>query len=349
MATNERMELAPVRLPYPAEAKQYGYTEEVWRVLTEAIFPGAQSAHSVTLALAYCKARNLDVLKRPVHIVPIWDSKRKCYVETIWPGIGELRTTASRTGKYAGKDKTDFGPTITEDFKDGDGVVKVSYPEWGQMTVYKIVEGVRCAFEGPKVYWKESYATKKHDSDVPNTMWKDRPSGQLEKCVEAAALRAAFPEELGNDYAAEEMEGRKFRSFATTAEGHDLGKAPPRRRSEVDKGPEKQQEQTQAPASTSSSSEASEGSGEYLIQKVEPVTYSGNKKYYKLTSASGPTFATWSETEASIASSCASNGTPVQIAWKKSPGKENLAIKSLQPVMGQAAADELPDEPGSNG
>ena len=39
-------------------------------------------------------------------------------------------------------------------------------------------------------------------------MWGKRPRGQLDKCVEAAALRKAFPEELGNVYAAEEMEGR---------------------------------------------------------------------------------------------------------------------------------------------
>ena len=39
-------------------------------------------------------------------------------------------------------------------------------------------------------------------------MWKKRPRGQLDKAAEAAALRAAFPEELGNDYAAEEMEGQ---------------------------------------------------------------------------------------------------------------------------------------------
>jgi hypothetical protein len=39
-------------------------------------------------------------------------------------------------------------------------------------------------------------------------MWRRRTRGQLDKCAEAAALRAAFPEELGNDYSAEEMEGQ---------------------------------------------------------------------------------------------------------------------------------------------
>jgi hypothetical protein len=46
------------------------------------------------------------------------------------------------------------------------------------------------------------------ETAAPNEMWKKRPRGQLEKCAEAAALRAAFPEELGNDYAAEEMAGQ---------------------------------------------------------------------------------------------------------------------------------------------
>jgi len=41
-------------------------------------------------------------------------------------------------------------------------------------------------------------------------MWAKRPRGQLEKCAEAAALRRAFPEEIGNEYAAEEVEGQAF-------------------------------------------------------------------------------------------------------------------------------------------
>ena len=58
-----------------------------------------------------------------------------------------------------------------------------------------------------KVYWEETYASI-GKTDIPNDMWGKRPRGQLDKCVEAAALRKAFPEELGNTYAAEEMEGR---------------------------------------------------------------------------------------------------------------------------------------------
>lgn len=198
------------RLPYPADVEKYGIDEDKWRVLLEAIFPSATSPASVVLALAYCKSRNLDPLKRPIHIVPVWDSKQKRNVETIWPGIGELRTTASRTGVYAGRDETKFGQDVTEEFgPDRDGKkATVTYPKWAQVTVYKIVQGVRCAFEGPRVYWKETYAKRKNNSDVPNSMWEKRPRGQVDKCAEAASIRAAFPEEVGEQLTAEEMAGQ---------------------------------------------------------------------------------------------------------------------------------------------
>jgi hypothetical protein len=80
----------------------------------------------------------------------------------------------------------------------------VTFPEWCQITVYRLLEGQRIAFPGPRVYWLETYATAFAKSDLPNEMWKDRSRGQLEKCAEAAALRKAFPEELGADYTIDE-------------------------------------------------------------------------------------------------------------------------------------------------
>lgn len=175
-----------------------------WRALVDAVFPLAKEPSSVILALSYCKARNLDPFKRPVHIVPMWNSAAKRMVETVWPGIGELRTTAFRTGQYAGRDEAKYGGTKIESV----GNVVLEYPEWCQVTVYRLLGGQRLPFPGPRVYWKESYATTGKDDPSPNSMWRRRPFGQIDKCAEAAALRAAFPEEVGNEYAAEEMEGR---------------------------------------------------------------------------------------------------------------------------------------------
>lgn len=213
--------LEPTRLPIPADvAKKYGLSQTQWRVLTDQIFPSAKTAEAVVMAIEYCRARNLDIYKRPIHIVPVWSSVKGKMVETCWPGISEIRTTAARTGQYVGKDETKYGPMIKRTFE---GVVdswenkqkvqkqvskEVSFPEWGSVVVYRLIGGVPRAFN-TKIYWLETYGTLK-GTDVPNDMWAKRPIGQFDKCLEAAALRQAFPEEIGNDLVAEEMEGRTF-------------------------------------------------------------------------------------------------------------------------------------------
>lgn len=212
---NAIVQIQPSRLPIaPAIAKEFELQPTEWRVLVDQIFPAAQSVESVMMALAYCRKRNLDIFKKPVHIVPMWSSAKKQMVETVWPGIAEIRTTAARTGEYAGIDAVEFGPMIERTFEGTTGRGQneqtirktVRFPEWASVVVYRMVSGERCAYHA-KVYWEETYATV-GKSDVPNDMWAKRPRGQLDKCVEAAALRKAFPEELGNTYAAEEMEGR---------------------------------------------------------------------------------------------------------------------------------------------
>lgn len=188
----------------PAELKKRNINGQTWKVLQETIFPNASDA-SILMAIDYCKVRNLDILKRPVHIVPIWNADQKRFIDTVWQGISELRTTAMRTGQYAGIDETIYGKDITKRVGD----VEITFPEYAQTTVYRMINGTRVPFVGDKVYWLETVATKKDGS--PNAMWKQRPYGQIAKCAEAAALRKAFPEELGNEYAAEEM-GNKINS-----------------------------------------------------------------------------------------------------------------------------------------
>lgn len=202
---NEVAVIAPPRLPYPPAVEQrFGIDKAAWKALVEAIYPAAQSPDSVILALSYCRARKLDPFKRVIHIVPVWDSQQRRMVETVWPGIAELRTTAFRTGDFAGRDPSEFGPTINRKV----GSTQIEFPEWAQVTVYRIVKGVRCPFPGPRVYWLEAYAQAKRDDASPNSMWAKRPRGQLDKCAEAAALRAAFPEEIGGELIDDEAHGR---------------------------------------------------------------------------------------------------------------------------------------------
>lgn len=206
----------PLRLGYPRSMQEYADIDQAgWRVLCDVIFPNARTSEAIVLAVQYCKSRKLDIMKKVVHIVPMYSKALNKEIDTIWPGIAEVRITATRTGVYAGKDAAEFGPEITQTFQhidDRNGAIvrtqEIAYPEWCRITVYKIVQGIRCAFVGPKVIWLEAYATESRYSPIPNEMWENRTSGQLEKCAEAAALRAAFPEELGNIYVAEEMHGR---------------------------------------------------------------------------------------------------------------------------------------------
>lgn len=201
---NELTKMSPTMV---AELKKRGISGQTWKVIKETVYPGATD-ESALMVYDYCKVRNLDVLKHPVHIVPIYDSKKKCMVDTVWQGISELRTTAMRTGQYAGCDETIYGDDVTEKF----GNIEITYPEWAQVTVYRMVAGQRVPFHGGKVRWKETVSTTK--DGVPNSMWRQRPYGQIEKCAEAAALRKAFPEELGNEYCAEEM-GNKISNNPT--------------------------------------------------------------------------------------------------------------------------------------
>lgn len=201
--------LSGPRLPYhPAVQERFGFDKADWSALVDAVFPSAKTPGAVILALSYCRARKLDPFKRVVHIVPIWDKERRTEVETVWPGIAEHRTTAARTGVYAGHDRIEHGPMLTQTWKDGDSDTTLTFPEWAQMTVYKLVAGQRFEFPGPQVYWLETYASKKNDA--PNKMWSERPIGMLDKCAEAAALRAAFPEEIGDEPCEVEASGRNW-------------------------------------------------------------------------------------------------------------------------------------------
>lgn len=205
--TGTALALKPPSMPMPPEAEvEFGLTTAKWRVLVDQLYPSAKNAEVIMMALSYCQARNLDIFKKPVHIVPMWSSLLKREVETVWPGIAEIRTTAARTGEYAGIDEVIFGPMIEASFGTGNDKKVVKFPEWASVIVYRWVKGEKAAFH-TKIFWVETYASI-GNTDVPNKMWCKRPHGQFDKCVEAAALRKAFPEELGSTYAAEEMEGR---------------------------------------------------------------------------------------------------------------------------------------------
>lgn len=179
--------------------------DAVRTALKSSLYPGASDA-SVDLVLSYCRAAGLDPMQKPVHIVPMWDSKAREMRDVVMPGIGLYRTNAARTGEFAGMSEPEFGPMVTERLGNRD----VTFPEWCRVTVSRRLPSGHLAQFTAVEYWIENYAIKggKDQDQSPNAMWTKRPRGQLAKCAQAQALRMAFPEATGSMPTAEEMEGK---------------------------------------------------------------------------------------------------------------------------------------------
>jgi phage recombination protein Bet len=175
----------------------------VWSAIKSSVFPGAND-ESIIMAMDYCKARGLDVMKKPCHIVPMNVKNAKTgkygWRDVIMPGIAEARITASRTGEYGGQEAPIYGDPVKLKFGD----VEHTVPEYCIVTVYRL-KGEQKVATSHTEFFEEACATTKHGG--LNSMWTRRKRGQLSKCAEAGALRKAFPEEVGGLPTVEEMSG----------------------------------------------------------------------------------------------------------------------------------------------
>jgi phage recombination protein Bet len=191
-------------------------TDAAWRVLCD-LYPAAETPEIILAVIEYCAVRKLDPFKRPVHIVPMYNSRLRRKVQVVMQGINEVEITASRTGQWAGLDAPVWGPVIERTFRgsfeNDDGStqnteVTMRFPSWCMLTVWRQPKGGEKRGFTEQLFWEECYARVGFRSEVPNQRWQQNPRQMLHKCTKAAVLRAAFPEE-GFDYVAEEMEGRE--------------------------------------------------------------------------------------------------------------------------------------------
>lgn len=173
--------------------------------LKTSLYPGA-SDQSVDMVLAYCQAAQLDPMTKPVHIVPVYDSKIRGMRDVVMPGVGLYRTIAARSG-CAGVSEPEFGPDVNGVI----GGVSITYPQWCRVSVKRRLQTGEIVEFVARELWIENYAQKggQEKSAAPNAMWTKRPYGQLAKCAEAQALRKAFPE-VGAQPTADEMEGKEL-------------------------------------------------------------------------------------------------------------------------------------------
>ncbi|HZL95220.1 MAG TPA: phage recombination protein Bet, partial [Vicinamibacterales bacterium] len=175
--------------------------------LRNSLFPGA-SDQSIAMVVDYCTARGLDPMKKPCHIVPISVKVGDRYEwrDVVMPGIYELRTTAMRTGLYVGQEAPVYGDVREYSVTTAKDSPKLQAPESVTIKVRRLHRetGTVGEFVGIARF-TECVGTNK-DGSI-NARWQRAPFQMLEKCAEAAALRRAFPDELGGEHASEEMEG----------------------------------------------------------------------------------------------------------------------------------------------
>ncbi len=155
-----------------------GYTAEQVSLIKRTIAKDATD-DELRLFVQQCERSGLDPFAKQIHFV-----KRQGKM-TIQTGIDGYRLIADRTGRYVGNDDPVF------DDEDS--------PSKATVTVYKLVNGIRCPFTA-SARWAQYYPGKQQ-----GFMWEKMPHVMLGKCAEALALRKAFPQELSGLYTNEEM------------------------------------------------------------------------------------------------------------------------------------------------
>ena len=154
-------------------AQVTGFSDAVINLVAQTV---AKDATRLELAWFLYNARRLDVdpILGEIHLVKY--DKRSA--GQIVPGIALYRKQAEDSGVYAGSDRPEF------EYDDPDS----GRPTLARVTVYKVVEGMRCPFVG-EARWVEEYP-----GDGPQgAQYRKRPWNQLAVRAESRALRKGFP------------------------------------------------------------------------------------------------------------------------------------------------------------
>jgi len=181
--TEQDTKLVPVK-PAIELRRQPAEWESKVELIKRTIAKGCTN-DELDLFLYQARRTGLDPLAKQIHAIKRWNNKENREVMSIQTGIDGFRLIADRTGKYAGSDD----PVVDQE----------PQPNKATVTVYKMVEGQRCAFTAT-ARWDEYFPGEKQ-----GFMWKKMPCVMLGKCAEALALRKAFPAELSGLYTFDEM------------------------------------------------------------------------------------------------------------------------------------------------
>lgn len=157
------------------------WTPEQFKLITDVVAKGA-TPDELKLFLYRCKHMGLDPLKPGmVHFI-----KYGTGAGTIVVGIEGFRSIAARTGKVSGVER---GVHRNEAGEVVAGWCKVYRSDWNHPAHEEVPF--------------DEYYKPGRNKDGP---WDKMPATMIKKVAEAAALRMAFPDDLGGVYTREEMD-----------------------------------------------------------------------------------------------------------------------------------------------
>lgn len=156
------------------------FTPEQMKLITDTVAKGA-TKEELQLFLYRCKSLGFDPLKSgQIHFVKYGSGPG-----TIVVGIDGFRTRAHRSGKLSGIKR---GVLRDEKSKCIGAWAEVYRTDWQHPARVEVSLSEYSSGKGP---------------------WQKMPESMIQKVAEAAALRMAFPDDLGGIYAEEEMDQAK--------------------------------------------------------------------------------------------------------------------------------------------
>ena len=189
--TSKTDKIPKARVNFPSTVMgKFGLTKSDMLVLSNDYYPDAKP-DTILLILAICKQYNMPWRHKPLEVMSFKVKNEN--QDKIVKGLNWWRLIAQQSKEYAGILATNFGPTVEREVEysvheDGRRVKKtkiISVAEWAQVTILKWINGERCEFNGPRIYWDE-YG----NPSSPNH--RDKPTYMIEKTAEVGAYRRAF-------------------------------------------------------------------------------------------------------------------------------------------------------------
>jgi len=144
-----------------SESEQYALKNEICDKCNE---------NQINYYLRVCESKNVDPFSGLLYIAIRGGKAKVSYT------IDAKRMAAAKSGFYAGSDVPEFD---SEEAKT---------PIWCKVTVYRMVNGARCAFTAKTRY-----------EEMKNPNWGPRPYHMHAIATEAQALRKAFPDFVADD------------------------------------------------------------------------------------------------------------------------------------------------------